>query len=348
MEVNLKTIGIVLVVLFLLSLTPVGRRLKNHLGAVKTGTPPEGASINCSDEPKKLFRYTKGIVRWYPGTVVAASWDSNWLKASDIYDCSKFPRGPPMQQKGQPEPLPKEGETILNLSDFKSGTLYRYEGGYIRKYPTTEIAKSWDSSTDFKKCLVYDCTLIPKGSDMSAKPGDSPNNTTSSSSSCFHKDTLVLTPTGSKPMSSLAVGDDIVSCHSSGEFVRDKVAYLHHPHNSIRATFTKLETPKGHITLTPDHILCVNDVHTLRMAKDVHVGDHLVNCTGSRDVVTRVSYIEDCGVYDLLPCEGSLLVTNSYLSSPQCGNNLAMLAALHLNLVPRVTRILSQVVRCCV
>lgn len=347
MELSTKHIAIILLIVFIFYKTSLGRRLRLRVrfGATLTGTPKEGASVRCTNSTSVVYRYTKGVLRQYPNSTVAASWDPNW-NVKDNYVCDSFPKGPQMQAKGSPEPTPKEGETIQTTDDFKLGTLYRYEGGFIRKYPSTEVARSWDKSLDLKKVLVYDCTLTPKGKDMDWSPGTEPaTTTTSSGSSCFHGSTQVLTPTGYKPISSLSLGDDIISHTSTGKYVYDKVAYVHHPKNTTPATFIKLETSNGQLVLTPDHILCVNSVNTLRMASEVQVGDYLVSCCGERHAVSKVSYVEDNGVYDLLPSQGTLLVTNGYLSSPQCGNNVAMLAALHLNAVPLVTRVLAQVVQ---
>lgn len=168
-------------------------------------------------------------------------------------------------------------------------------------------------------------------------------------SSCFAQGTPVLTPSGARPIESLKVGDEIVSCSTTGTLVRDTVAYVHHPPNSTLAEFVAIRTDSGRsIRATADHLLCVGKVGNLAPAGAVKIGDTLVNADGSAATVVGVDLVSQRGVYDLLPRKEPFLVANGFVASPQCLNSVALYLAHQLRAVPLVTRVCALAAACVV
>ncbi len=56
----------------------------------------EGTTIQCDGDFGKLYRWTNFVLRLYPNTSVAETWNENWREYI-LVDCSKLLFGPPME-----------------------------------------------------------------------------------------------------------------------------------------------------------------------------------------------------------------------------------------------------------
>jgi hypothetical protein len=136
--------------------------------------PPEGYSIGCLQEPDKVYRWTKGELRYYPTGQVASSWNTAWREDFIQMDCVNIPKGKPMPMNFGSLTMSRaadgfsvtEGYSVRCLEE--PSKVYRWHEGELHHYPTGMIASSWDE--DWRKAFVeMDCFNIPKGEPMSDK-----------------------------------------------------------------------------------------------------------------------------------------------------------------------------------
>lgn len=120
----------------------------------------DGQTVKCDSGPA-VFRYTNSSVRLYPDVSVAASWDAN-LASPTIMNCSYLARGPDMALKLPPPNFLSEGQAIK--CDPNQAEVYRFCSGQRRRYPSFEIASSWDSN--WGNYVAVDCSFLPRGADM--------------------------------------------------------------------------------------------------------------------------------------------------------------------------------------
>lgn len=131
----------------------------------------DGDHIACQDNPGKVYRYEKNILRHYPSPEIARAWGSEWKsvrnnnhKILSAQVCNNIPKGSPMRM-----PL-VEGDHVA--CDDNPGKVYRYTSGVLRHYPSPEIARSWGSvwksakDNNHKLVPASQCAQIPRGSPM--------------------------------------------------------------------------------------------------------------------------------------------------------------------------------------
>jgi hypothetical protein len=77
------------------------------LAPASASTPSlaEGDSVTCNDGTGMVYRYTEGMLRYYPSPAIAASWNPQWaanVKTLSATQCANIPRGDPMPNNVQP------------------------------------------------------------------------------------------------------------------------------------------------------------------------------------------------------------------------------------------------------
>jgi hypothetical protein len=128
---------------------------------------PDGQSIKCSATASTFFRLVGGHRCAYPTNTIAASWDVNW-SAGLAVDCSVLPVGVDIQLN--PKVLP-EGHAIK--CGGSSNEIFRLVGGKRCRYPTSEIAFSWDRNY-LSTATSVDCTVVTQGPDLCHNPKNLP------------------------------------------------------------------------------------------------------------------------------------------------------------------------------
>jgi hypothetical protein len=69
--------------------------LRRKLSYVNTTPPPEGLSVRCIEEPKRVFLWTGTELRHYPSGKIASSWDPEWRDVASL-QCEGLTIGSPM------------------------------------------------------------------------------------------------------------------------------------------------------------------------------------------------------------------------------------------------------------
>ncbi|TYZ65656.1 hypothetical protein PybrP1_011620 [[Pythium] brassicae (nom. inval.)] len=167
----------------------------------------EGQSIKCELDDSMVYRFMKGMRRWYPTEQIAASWDPRWA-GFVLADCSTLIRGDDLGMNELPStftPPAKldpsrlfEGQPIR--CDWNDAMVYRYTDGRRRWYPTEVIATSWDPYWNL--AVTADCSTLPRGDDMSVNNPNTP------------------APTPKSPVSRLVEGQAIKCDESEPEVYR--------------------------------------------------------------------------------------------------------------------------------
>lgn len=135
------------------------------LGTLDPNTP-----VLCNEEDiNGVYRYTINngtpLLRWYPGPLIADSWDPDWETTVFAIDCGDVKFGEPMNFN-----LDKLLADSSVRCSAERGAVYRYTytlGGMpiLRLFPDPTVAWSWDPNwlTDTP---VIDCKGIEKGDEM--------------------------------------------------------------------------------------------------------------------------------------------------------------------------------------
>ena len=126
---------------------------------------PEGSPVRCADEDDgDIYRYTTGHLRKYPSLEMADYWHEGWGAAIRTIACARVPRGPAMTTNND------EIDCVPVVKCFQetSQAIYRYLGGTLRQYPSTEVADSW--VPNWRDAVeVIDCADVRRGPGMTAK-----------------------------------------------------------------------------------------------------------------------------------------------------------------------------------
>jgi hypothetical protein len=69
--------------------------LRRKLSFINTTPPPEGLSVRCIEEPKRVFHWTGTELRHYPSGKIASSWDPEWRDVAPL-QCEGLTIGSPM------------------------------------------------------------------------------------------------------------------------------------------------------------------------------------------------------------------------------------------------------------
>ena len=136
-------------------------------------TDPVGSTIRCSANDvmglspnDAAYRYMGGdILRQYPNSDVASSWNPNWENSNSV-DCEDLTAGDPLTYK-EGTPIRCSANDPLGLSPYDGA--YRHMGGTVlRQYPNSDVARSWDPN--WETTMSIDCTGLTAGDPMAMKP----------------------------------------------------------------------------------------------------------------------------------------------------------------------------------
>jgi hypothetical protein len=110
-----------------------------------------------------IYRYIgRDTARWYPSPNIAASWDPNWDKYSDV-NCTNMRLGPDMAYNMKDKPIGAPIRCIANELRGVNGSIYRNIGeSTLSWYPSPDIASSWDPNWgNYSEIDCRDLTLGP-------------------------------------------------------------------------------------------------------------------------------------------------------------------------------------------
>jgi hypothetical protein len=137
---------------------PKGEPMGPNLPAIS-----EGASVRCGADPA-IYRYEAGSLRNYPSPAIAGSWNPAWnqnvVRLSEA-QCTFVPKGEPMTMNVSAIP---DGASVT-CGDNK---VYRLDKGTRRRYPSPEIAASWNAAWDRDVIVLTaaQCQSLPEGPPM--------------------------------------------------------------------------------------------------------------------------------------------------------------------------------------
>lgn len=169
MEENANAKYIILVLVTLLVAFHTLRKIRQKLAADTVSEPSEGEFFICRGAGYPvLYYYRSGVMREVTTVDIASSWGGTFLSNETAttfknYDCTNLFRGPPLQMKGQPEPTIPPNISVRTTHDCRTGAVYYYDGKYLHKYPSSEVALQWD--LNYTNALAWDCANIPVGED---------------------------------------------------------------------------------------------------------------------------------------------------------------------------------------
>lgn len=142
---------------------------------------------------------------------------------------------------------------------------------------------------------------------------------------CFHGGQLVQLENGHLlPMSSLSIGDRVLTADPKGRPLYDAVVAFLHLSRNLSSVFIQLETDKGSLTLTPQHFIFASkrpsDAIQPHFAGDIELGDNIYEIGAINDTqavprrVRRVSFTLEKGVYAPLTSQGTIVI-GGYIAS---------------------------------
>ena len=148
--------------------------------AVAFVTPVEGSSVTCQGGNGMVYRYTEGMLRYYPSPEIAAAWNPQWdrgIRVLSASECAGIPVSFPMEMPVKTNAAtvttpavvfvtPVEGSSVT--CQGRDGKVYRYTGGMLREYPSTQIAAAWNPqwATGVRLLSSAECAGLPLGSPM--------------------------------------------------------------------------------------------------------------------------------------------------------------------------------------
>lgn len=131
------------------------------------------SAIRCSANELRghnnsIYRYIgKDTARWYPSPNIAASWDPNWDKYSDV-NCTNMRLGPDMTYNIADKPIGAPIRCNANELRGVNGSIYRNIGeSTLSWYPDPDIASSWDPN--WGKYSEIDCRGLTLGPNMAKR-----------------------------------------------------------------------------------------------------------------------------------------------------------------------------------
>jgi len=131
---------------------PIGDHMQR-----KPNSPQEGLSIRCGGA-SHIYRWTNNELRYYPSTGVMGSWTNGNL-SSTVAFCSGQKYGKAMTWNTSIIP---EGKSLRCSG---SVTVYRWENGHLRGYPSRKTFESCDGN--WSKIGNIDCRGLSFGPPMS-------------------------------------------------------------------------------------------------------------------------------------------------------------------------------------
>ncbi|KAK9834538.1 hypothetical protein WJX74_003989 [Apatococcus lobatus] len=141
---------------------------------------------------------------------------------------------------------------------------------------------------------------------------------TTNSTSCFPGSAVVSTPMGMQSISSLRIGDKVLTLTPSGQAVYEQIFVFSHRAQKEAAMFTSLTSKSGHkLAATPGHYIWAakpgQKASIIRMG-DVEVGDEILTSAlseGDRELRSPVVHItteRQEGLYNPHTASGSIIV----------------------------------------
>ncbi|XGW10448.1 hypothetical protein V3C99_012161 [Haemonchus contortus] len=139
---------------------------------------------------------------------------------------------------------------------------------------------------------------------------------------CFTGDTMVETPSGTKRMDELKIGDLVLTAELNSTVFTPVTSFLHRLPDTV-ASFIKLQTDEEELKLTPQHFIfkvdCDNIDYNVDMkfAEELKAGDclyHTRNNALRKVVIRSVTAVRERGVYAPMTSSGDLLANNIYVS----------------------------------
>ncbi|KAJ0411164.1 hypothetical protein ATCC90586_005021 [Pythium insidiosum] len=148
------------------SFVPRGEDMGFNVGAIA-----EGRAVKCLfPESGAIYRFSEGMIRFYPSPEIASSWDPTYA-SPQLIDCSRIARGSDMPLRPAVVAALPEGQAIK--CDPVQAEVFRYASGQRRLYPNPLIAGSWDRA--WASPVILDCSAIPRGEDMPFNFASIPN-----------------------------------------------------------------------------------------------------------------------------------------------------------------------------
>ncbi|KAA0201271.1 hypothetical protein HAZT_HAZT006413 [Hyalella azteca] len=168
---------------------------------------------------------------------------------------------------------------------------------------------------------------------------------------CFPGSSLVLTPQGARPVSTIRPGDMVRVRNPSGSPIFSPVLMMIHSNEKSRANFLRIHTKSGRkLNITPSHLLMIvdrqdnpehktlNETRSLLksiFAGQIRMGDQLVILKDAEsfelDEIVGLTSAELDGVFAPLTNEGNIIVDDALVS---CYANIDSQALAHWSFLP--------------
>ena len=147
----------------------------------------------------------------------------------------------------------------------------------------------------------------------------SPDEFNSDTTECFAGTERVLTEDGrTVAMEDVKLGDRVQVASSAGSLDFADVVFLPHRANTVETLFVQLETTRGSLKVTPDHLILAGDCGddaSLISAKDISVGSCISSISGPQHVIS-VTEMKSKGIYSLVTSHGDgIIVVNGFKAS---------------------------------
>jgi hypothetical protein len=164
-----RTIGVLAILAFLLTMTRVTEHLESAPATSSSGTPagPSPPTNTPPPPPPPVSTHMDAS-----GNIVDTSGNVVTPAHTDYSPTAALQSSPGVTAAATSSPAPNTpASQLVEGKSYKcdtSGAIYGFVSGTLRLYPTPEIAASWDPS--WASAQLVDCTNVPKGSQLDAKP----------------------------------------------------------------------------------------------------------------------------------------------------------------------------------
>ena len=121
----------------------------------------EGQAISCYPATPKsnIYRYTGGVLVYYPTILIATSWDPTWRRYKTI-DCSHL-----YMAVSDMIEAPNEGQAVI--CNGEKDKIYSFTDYELRYSPNPDISES--NNLNWKEPIEIDCANIVIGADLTAR-----------------------------------------------------------------------------------------------------------------------------------------------------------------------------------
>jgi hypothetical protein len=165
-------------------------------------------------------------------------------------------------------------------------------------------ASSFQEEFGGLECLQFDYEKVGKKCKKKKKGG------------CFSGDSTVTLESGkNKPLSSVSVGDRILSADINGKLSFSDVVFIPHQRNTVEASFVDITTHSGKfLRATPMHLIVTCD-SDLVYASALGAGTCLLTIDGEETVAT-IKTSNGQGIYTAVVLSNEYLVVGGVVASP--------------------------------